>query len=145
MSASDSLPPLPALQPLRLVPDDDLRGALEQAARDRGMAGFVVCGIGSLRDARLRLADAAQASVIEGPCEIVSLAGSLTVDGAHLHMAVADARGRVYGGHVASGNRVRTTVELLLAWLPDWPLGRAFDPQTGYGELVVRGPMTGGA
>jgi predicted DNA-binding protein with PD1-like motif len=131
------------LQPLRLPPGVDLRGALEQATRDRGTAAFVVCGIGSLGGARLRLADAAQTSVIEGPCEILSLSGSLTGDGAHLHMAVADAQGRVHGGHVVLGNIVRTTAELLLAWLPGWDLGREFDPQTGYAELVLRAASKG--
>ena len=50
----------------------------------------------------------------------------------------ADAQGRVVGGHAAYGNRVRTTAELLLAFLPDWTLTRAMDPATGYPELVVR-------
>ena len=65
-------------EPLRLPPGADLRGALEQAARERGMAAFVVCGIGSLGDARLRLAGDSAATVVAGPSEIVSLAGSLT-------------------------------------------------------------------
>ena len=127
------------LQPLRLPPGMDLRGALEQAARERGMAAFVVAGIGSLGDARLRLAGASHETVVNGPCEIVSLAGSLTLDGAHLHAAVADAQGRVHGGHVVPGNIVRTTAELLLAWLPGWDLRREFDPRTGYAELMLRG------
>jgi uncharacterized protein len=131
------------LQPLRLPPGADLRGALERTAVDRRMAGFVVCGIGSLGEARLRLADATQTSVIEGPCEIISLSGSLTADGAHLHMSVADAHGRVHGGHVVPGNVVRTTAELLLAWLPGWDLGREFDPRTGYAELLVRAAAKG--
>ena len=131
------------LQPLRLPPGVDLRGALEQAARDRAMAAFVACGIGSLGDARLRLAGAAEATVVCGPCEIISLAGSLTPAGAHLHAAVADAQGRVHGGHLAAGNLVRTTAELLLAWLPGWDLDRAFDPQTGHAELRVRAAPKG--
>jgi predicted DNA-binding protein with PD1-like motif len=138
-------PAEPGLQPLRLPPGVDLRGALEQATRDRGVAAFVLCGIGSLGDARLRLAEATRTSVIQGPCEIVSLSGSLTADGAHLHMAVADAQGRVHGGHLVPGNLVRTTAELLLAWLPGWELGREFDAQTGYAELVLRAAAKGAA
>lgn len=132
-----------SLQPLRLPPGVDLRGALEQAARDRGMAAFVVCGIGSLGDARLRLAGAAEAAVIGGPCEIVSLAGSLTPGGAHLHAVLADAQGRVHGGHLTAGNLVRTTAELLLVWLPRWEMGRGFDPLTGHAELLVRAARKG--
>ena len=53
-------------------------------------------------------------------------------------MAVADASGRVYGGHVGHGNVVRTTAEILLAPLRDWRLTREHDPVTGFAELVVR-------
>ena len=139
-----SSPTVPELQPLRLPPGADLRAALEQLSRERGVAAFVVCGIGSLGDARLRWAGAATETAIRGPCEIVSLSGSLTQDGAHLHMAVADAQGRVRGGHVSDGNVVRTTAELLLAWLPGWNLGREFDPRTGYAELLLRAGRWGG-
>lgn len=50
------------LLPLRLHPGQDLRQALEAAVRERGcQAAFVVSGIGSLMDARIRLADAPDA------------------------------------------------------------------------------------
>jgi len=126
-----------SLCPLRLSPGDDLRRALESVGAN-GPGGFVVCGIGSLTRARLRLAGAEHETPLEGPFEILSLAGSLSIDGAHLHMAVADASGHVTGGHVCYGNTVRTTAELLLAELGGWELSRAFDAGTGYRELVIR-------
>jgi predicted DNA-binding protein with PD1-like motif len=131
--------PMDAL-PLRLGPGADLRLALEAEAARHGGTGsaFVIAGIGSLDGARLRYADAPGATVLGGPLEILSLCGSLTPHGAHLHMAVADAQGRVFGGHVVAGNLVRTTAEVLLVWLPGWQLGREPDPATGYAELVVR-------
>ena len=55
-----------------------------------------------------------------------------------LHASVADAQGRVLGGHLLPGNVVRTTVELLLAWSPEWALGRTPDTQTGFTELQVQ-------
>jgi uncharacterized protein len=137
-------PTMSDLQPLRLPPGADLRATLEQAARGLGMAAFVVCGIGSLADARPHLAGASVATVVGGPCEFVSLAGSLTPDGAHLHIAVADAQGRVHGGHLVPGNVVRTAAELLLAWLAGSPLGREFHPQTGHAELVLPRARRGG-
>lgn len=66
------------------------------------------------------------------------MSGTLTRDGAHLHMAVADEQGRVLGGHVCYGNTVRTTAEVLLAGLSEWSLTREHDTGTGYRELVVR-------
>lgn len=124
--------------PMRLLPGADLRRALEDAVRrDPLAAGFVVCGIGSLVQARLRFAGEPADTAIAGPLEIVSLAGSLSPDGAHLHAAVSDARGRVHGGHVGYGNVVRTTVELLRASLPQWRLSRDIDPSTGFPELTA--------
>lgn len=128
------------LLPLRLPPGADLRRSLEAA----GMAhGFVVAGIGSLTDVQLRFAGAAQATLLPGDFEILSIAGALTADGAHLHMTVSDSAGRVYGGHVAYGNVVRTTAEILLAATPGWQLSRHFDAATGYAELVVRRAVEG--
>jgi len=120
------------LQALRLNPGDDLRDALA------GRTGFVVAGIGSLAHAQLRFAGDPGPTRIDGPLEILTLSGSLTPDGAHLHASLSDAAGRVLGGHVCAGCEVRTTAELLLAPLPDGSLARDFDAATGYPELRVR-------
>ncbi len=122
------------MEALRLNPGADLRGALEALAR----TGFVVAGIGSLAHAQLRFAGEPGPTRIEGPLEILTLSGSLTPDGAHLHTSLSDASGRVLGGHVCAGCEVHTTAELLVAPLPAGSLSRAFDPATGYTELVIR-------
>ncbi len=124
--------------PLRLQPGADLRSSLEAMAAADGLSTFVVCGIGSLSGAVLRLAVAESLTSVQGAVEILSLSGTLTTDGAHLHMTVADAQGRVIGGHVGYGNTVRTTAELLLVNLSEWRLNRETDPGTGFKELVVR-------
>jgi predicted DNA-binding protein with PD1-like motif len=125
--------------PLRLPPGADLRAALLEAIGARDCrAAFVVAGIGSLAGARLRLAGAAETSALTGDLEILSVSGTLGEGGAHLHMAVADAQGRVTGGHVAEGCIVRTTAELLLALLPGQRFVRETDPATGYLELAIR-------
>ena len=130
--------------PLRLPPHADLRRSIEAAAiRDGFDSCFVVAGIGSLSDATLRMAGAEAETRLAGPFEIVSLSGTLTPDGAHLHIAISDASGRLVGGHVCYGNEIRTTAEVLLAPLPDWTLTRELDATTGYRELVVN-PVSGG-
>ena len=124
--------------PLRLVPGQDLRGAIE-AALGSHTAAFVVQGIGSLSAAQLRYAGVDQATQLRGDLEILTIAGSIAPDGAHLHMAVSDAQGRVFGGHVAMGCIVRTTAEILLAVLPDHTFSRELDAAgSGYNELVIR-------
>jgi predicted DNA-binding protein with PD1-like motif len=126
--------------PLRLHPGEDLRAALEAQLTGHGAgAAFVLQGIGSLCVAQLRLAGAAQPTELRGDLEILTLAGSVAPDGAHLHMSIADAQGRVMGGHVAAGCIVRTTAEVLLAVLPDHQFSRELDAcGSGFRELVVR-------
>lgn len=53
-------------------------------------------------------------------------------------MSVANAEGRVTGGHVVDGCMVRTTAEVLLVLLPEWSFTRELDPHTGFLELVLR-------
>lgn len=122
--------------PLRLLPGQDLRAALEAALAGH-TAAFVLQGIGSLSVAQLRFAGADQATELRGDLEVLTLAGSLAPDGAHLHMSVSDAQGHVIGGHVAAGCIVRTTAEILLAFLPDHEFSREPDV-SGFRELVVR-------
>ena len=125
--------------PVRLRPRQDLRSALQAIlAEHKVSAAFVVQGIGSLSSARIRFAGMNEATEVQGDLEILTLAGSLSPDGVHLHMTVSDAQGRVTGGHVAPGCIVRTTAEILLALLPDHQFSRAPDAESGWDELVVR-------
>src|SRR4051794_8526696 len=97
---------------LRLQPGDDLRGALEAAFRDIRAGGVdaacVLSAVGSLSGAVLRYADQPGGTPLAGPLELLTLSGTLSVDGPHLHASVADAQGRVRGGHVMRGCTVRT-------------------------------------
>jgi predicted DNA-binding protein with PD1-like motif len=125
--------------PLRLFPGDDLRAALEDVLHQvKLQAAFVIQGIGSLSVAQLRFAGDEDPTELRDDLEILTLAGSLSPDGAHLHMSVADPRGRVFGGHVARGCSVRTTAEILLALLPEHRFSREHDSSSGFMELVIR-------
>ena len=123
--------------PLRLPPGADLRRSLEGRASGAGLSAFVVAGIGSLSDVALRLAAEQRTTQREGPYEIISLSGTLSANGAHLHMSVANREGQVVGGHVCYGNIIRTTAEILLVVVEGWELSRALDPTTGFQELQV--------
>ena len=125
--------------PIRLTPGTDLRLGLERVLQEqKEQAGWVLSGIGSLSVAPLRLAGQEELTVLEGDLEILTLAGSLSPDGGHLHISVADNQGRVSGGHLAVGATVRTTAEVLVALRPAWSLLREVDPSTGYTELIIR-------
>jgi predicted DNA-binding protein with PD1-like motif len=135
---SDTLAVMKTL-PLRLNPGDDLRAALDAALAALGAeAAFVVSGIGSLREARLRFAGRDTAHAVLGDLEILTLSGTLGAGGSHLHASIADADGRVLGGHVAPGCIVRTTAEILLAVLDGMRFTREPDAATGHAELAIR-------
>lgn len=124
---------------LRLVPGTDLRDALERYARRPGRPpAMLLAGIGSLEDALIRPAGRNEALHIGGDLEIVALAGTLARAGIHVRIAIADAQGRVIGGHLLRGCRIRTTAELLMEPLRGVQLRRTKDPQTGYQELEAQ-------
>lgn len=124
--------------PIRLEPGADLRRSLEEAATVAGASTFVVSGIGSLHGSTLRMAGEQAETQLSGPFEILCLSGTVSPDGAHLHMAISNSQGVVTGGHVCYGNAVRTTAEVLLVNLQEWVLGRELDEATGFKEMVAR-------
>jgi predicted DNA-binding protein with PD1-like motif len=122
----------------RLGPGDDLeRGVLALAATASWRAGWVATCVGSLTRVELRLAGQAATTVADGLFEILALVGTLSRDGAHLHLAVADHAGRTLGGHLRPGCVVRTTAEVVLTVTDELDFARAHDPATGFRELTV--------
>ena|SRR5215211_919842 len=76
---------------LRLRPGADLKAELlALAAREGVRAGWVLTFVGSLSRVRLRMAGGAEHGTWQGAFEIVALTGTLSPDGGHLHLAVAD-------------------------------------------------------
>ncbi len=127
-----------SVRALRLGPGADLKRELARFARESGMrAGIVVTCVGSLTRAVLRLADQREATTFEGKHEIVSLVGTLSPDGDHLHLAISDATGRTVGGHLMDGSLVYTTAEIALGELEGLAFSREVDPRTTFRELVV--------
>jgi predicted DNA-binding protein with PD1-like motif len=124
---------------VRLRPGTDLRVGLESlAAREAMRAGVVVTCVGSLSVVSLRMANRHETDRFEGDYEIVSLVGTLSPDGPHLHLSVSDDHGRVLGGHLQEGSIVRTTAEVVLGELEDVEFHRPIDPVTTWDELEVR-------
>lgn len=123
---------------LRLKPGQDLRRELLAFTEQRGLrAAAVLTCVGSLTTATLRLANQEGPSVYRGHFEIVSLVGTLSINGSHLHLSVADSTGRTLGGHLLDGNLVYTTVELVIGELPELDFRREPDATYGYRELAV--------
>jgi len=127
---------------MRVLPGQDLRATLERRVRRlHAPAAIVLTCVGSLTRARIRFAGSREGAHVDGPLEIVSLGGTLSSAGAHLHIAVADASGNVKGGHLLTGCIVRTTAEIAVGVLPRTRFSRTLDARTGYRELrIVRRP-----
>lgn len=125
--------------PMRLRPKQDLRVEIETFCRNMNIhSACVLTCVGSLSFARLRMAGGKVLIEKEGPFEILSLAGTISNDGIHLHCSLSDSTGQVWGGHLSKGSIIRTTAEIVLGVLEDHRLSREFDSETGYPELVVR-------
>lgn len=71
--------------------------------------------------------------------EIVSLVGTLSPDGLHLHASLSDEVGAVCGGHLVRAT-VHTTAEVVVGVSHMLRFAREMDPATGFKELVVSGP-----
>ena len=124
---------------VRLRPGQDLQDELTSLVRTQKIgAGLILTAVGSLTDVSLRLANQEGATIYRGHFEIVSLVGTLSVNGSHLHLSVSDSIGRTIGGHLMPGNTIYTTAELVIGLLPDVEYVREPDPTFGYRELVVR-------
>jgi predicted DNA-binding protein with PD1-like motif len=124
---------------IRLRPKQDLRQSLLAFAIEQQVqAGFILSAIGSLRPAAIRLANQPSASLLETDLELLTLSGTLSIDGLHLHLTVADATGQVIGGHLCDGSLIRTTAEIVIGIVPDVRFLRQPDAQTGYLELDIQ-------
>src|SRR5512134_1587070 len=122
----------------RLSPGQDLFDSLQAFVMKKHVqAGCILSGVGSLRHATLRLADREQNSEYEGPFEIVSITGTLSVYGSHLHISISDGDGTTIGGHFESGCKIYTTAEIVIAVFRDVIYKREFAEDSGYEELTV--------
>jgi predicted DNA-binding protein with PD1-like motif len=126
----------------RLNPGDLLKESVEKIVKEHGIkSGVVLSAVGALDHAAIRLAGKSSKSLVvaqwPGPFEIVSVTGTLSPDGCHLHAALGDADGVVHGGHIMPGCVVGFTCELVLLAFDDVAFSRAMNEATGFPELGV--------
>jgi len=123
----------------RLKPNDDMFDSIESFVREKNIeAGCVLSGVGSLTRAVLRLANRDFHSEFQGHFEIVSITGTVSVHGSHLHIAISDGDGKTIGGHLVSGCKIYTTAEIVLAVFDEIVYKRElYENDSGYEELVV--------
>lgn len=116
----------------------DLIGALTEAATANGIRAGALQVIGALQGARLGFYDqwsrAYRELAFAKPLEIVSGMGNVSLrDGkpfVHLHLALSDEEGKVFGGHAMEGCTV-FAAEYIIIPLPGVTPVRGFDETTG--------------
>jgi predicted DNA-binding protein with PD1-like motif len=125
---------------LRLNPDEDLKKKIASICeKNKIMAGAVVSVVGSLKNLNIRLANSNAFLKREEKMEVLSLQGSISVSGVHLHISVADNKGNVMGGHLMDENLIFTTLEMVILIFEDLIFDRKIDNHTGYKELIING------
>lgn len=123
----------------RLGPHDDLKKKIVAFMHERNIqAGAVISCVGSLEQVHLRFANRTEGTTLQGYHEILSLTGTLSVNGVHLHLSVADTNGQVTGGHLLDDNLVYTTAEISIAVFSDIVFKREIDPTYGFRELLIQ-------
>mmetsp|Transcript_25077 Transcript_25077/g.46018 ORF Transcript_25077/g.46018 Transcript_25077/m.46018 type:complete len:161 (-) Transcript_25077:138-620(-) len=123
---------------LRLLPGQDLLQGLLDFAKEHALeAACIVTCVGSTGQTTLRPAGVPEPKVFTGKFEIVSLTGTLSRHGHHVHMSVSNDTCTVFGGHLLKGSLVRTTAEIVIGVLETVCFTRPQDERTGYDELSI--------
>ena len=74
----------------------------------------------------------------DGHFEIVSLIGTLSKDGMHLHAAFSGSTGATFGGHLMDGSVIYITAEIVIGELDHVGFAREQEPASGYHALLPR-------
>jgi uncharacterized protein len=123
----------------RLKPGEDLKMGIEKIVKEKGIkAGWVSTCVGSLTDYTIRFANQPAGATGAGHFEIVSLVGTVSVNGSHLHLSISDSLGTTTGGHLMPGCKVYTTAEIVLQATDKYDFVREKDGTTPWEELQVR-------
>lgn len=101
-------------------------------------AGWIASCAGSLTHYNIRFANQPNGSKGEGHFEIVSLSGSVSANGSHIHISISDSTGKTIGGHLLDSNIVYTTAEIILQQDDSFVFTREKDGTTPWEELQIK-------
>ena len=122
----------------RLKPGEDLRKSIEAMVKEKNIeAGWINTCVGSLTDYTIRFANQQEGIRGSGHFEIVSLTGTVSVSGCHLHISISDSEGKTIGGHLLEGCKIYTTAEIVIGSTTAYEFKREKDGTTDWEELQV--------
>jgi predicted DNA-binding protein with PD1-like motif len=123
----------------RLKPGEDLLNGIDAFIKANDIeAGYIITCAGSLTDYNIRFANQPEGSAGTGHFEIVSLSGTLSKNGSHIHISISDSTGRTIGGHLLKENIVYTTAEMVIGEHKGLEFTRENDGTTPWEELQIR-------
>ncbi|WP_320046337.1 PPC domain-containing DNA-binding protein [uncultured Ilyobacter sp.] len=123
---------------VRLKKGDDVKKFITNySAENNIQAGVILSSVGCVINGRIRLADGKSIREFQERLEIISINGTLSPDGSHLHISYSDRNGIVFGGHLVEGNIINTTCELVIGEFCQYSFKRSFDKKTGYKEIEI--------
>ncbi len=122
----------------RLTKGDDLKLQIEKYVKVNNIqAGVILTAVGCIYEAVIRNAGGVDTVQLKEKLEIVSITGSLSINGCHIHISVSDENLNTYGGHLKDGCLVNTTAEIVILELESYSFDRKMDNSTGYKEIVI--------
>lgn len=122
----------------RLTRGYDLKLSIEKYCEDNKIqAGVILSCVGCLSEAVIRNASGVKCIKIDKDIEIVSITGTVSQNGCHIHISVSDEELKTYGGHLKDGCIVNTTAEVVILELSNHKFDRIMDENTGYKELTI--------
>ena len=123
----------------RLKPGADLKQSIDSVVKKEGIgAGWIATCVGSLTDYQIRFANQDKGYSDKGHFEIVSLTGTVSVNGSHLHISISDSTGKTMGGHLLEGCKIYTTAEIVIQESTEHIFSREKDGTTPWEELQVK-------
>ena len=123
---------------LRLLPGQDLRASIQKYIDEHKIkSGWIITCAGSLTNYNIRFANASEGTKGSGHFEIVSLTGTLSQNGSHIHISISDSTGKTIGGHLLEGCKVYTTAEIILNESSKYLFTRKKDGSTPWEELHI--------
>ena len=124
---------------IRLKPGADLKREIASFVKANNIkAGWIVTCAGSLTHYNIRFANQPNGSTADGHYEIVSLTGTLSVNGSHIHISLSDSTGKTIGGHLLDSNIVYTTAEIIIQEDDDFVFTREKEGTTPWEELQIK-------
>lgn len=107
--------------PIHLEAGADLRGSLEDLALEQQASGFVLSVVGNMSQACFACPGQPEPTVLRGELEIITLQGTVSPSGVHLHLSFSDPGCQVWGGHLEHGSLVLKGADLLVGVLQEAP------------------------